>query len=358
MFKVKIKPHWEISRDADQSLDTAVLLTLLAAIQETGSIANAAKQIGSSYRHAWGLLREAEKMFGHPLIQTGRGRGSELMPLAEKLIWADRRIAARLSPTLESLASELEGELSKAVSVQPQVIRLNASHGFAVAALLNQLNDRQLPVELRYRNSADAVAALARQECDLAGFHVPLGEFEEAAVAGYSHWLDKHKHCLIHLAVRNQGLMVAPCNPKHIVSLADLSRDGVLFVNRQPGSGTRMLLELMLSRQGLSPTAIDGFETAEFTHSAIAAFIASGMADVGFGVQTAAERFGLDFIPLIRERYFFAVPISAMKDPLMQQVISILQSTAFRDIVNQLHGYDANATGEILSLTKAFKSLH
>ncbi|SFD33496.1 substrate-binding domain-containing protein [Collimonas sp. OK412] len=357
MYKVKIKPHWEISRDTEQPLDTAVLLTLLTAVQETGSIANAAKQTGSSYRHAWGLLRDAERMFGHPLIETGRGRGSRLLPLAEKLIWADRRIAARLSPTLETLASELEGELSKTVSGQPQVIRLNASHGFAVAALLNQLNERHLPVDLRYRNSADAVAALARQECDLAGFHVPLGEFEDASVASYSRWLDKNKHCLIHLAVRNQGLMVAPGNPKNIAGLADLSRAGVLFVNRQPGSGTRMLLELMLSRQALSPNAIEGFESAEFTHSAIAAFIASGMADVGFGVQTAAHRFGLDFIPLVRERYFFALSNAAMKDPLMQQVIAILQSASFRDIVNQLNGYDGSATGEILSLSEAFGSL-
>jgi len=245
--------------------------------------------------------------------------------------------------------------LSKAVAGQPQVIRLNASHGFAVAALLNQLNERHLPVELRYRNSADAVAALAHQECDLAGFHVPLGEFEDAAMAVYSQWLDQDKHCLIHLAVRNQGLMVAPGNPKQITGLHDLSRDGVQFVNRQTGSGTRMLLELMLDKEELSASAIDGFETAEFTHSAIAAFIASGMADVGFGVQTAAERFGLDFIPLIRERYFFAVSTEAMKDPLMQQVLGILQSDAFREIVNQLAGYDGSDTGSILPLSTAFK---
>jgi len=150
---------------------------------------------------------------------------------------------------------------------------------------------------------------------------------------------------------------VALGNPKNIAGLSDLGREGVLFVNRQPGSGTRMLLELMLSRQALSPNAIEGFESAEFTHSAIAAFIASGMADVGFGVQTAAHRFGLDFIPLVRERYFFAVSNAAMKDPLMQQVIAILQSASFREIVNQLNGYDGSATGEILSLSEAFGSL-
>jgi molybdate transport repressor ModE-like protein len=354
MYKVIIKPHWEIAQDADASLDTAALLALLTSIRETGSISNAAKEIKQSYRHVWGLLRAAEQLFGHPLVITERGRGSILTALAEKLIWADRRIAARLSPTLESLASELEGELSKVVAGAAKAIRLSASHGFAVAALLNQLTAIHLPLELRYRNSTDAVAALSRGECDLAGFHVPFGEFEEATMALYARWLNKKSHCLIHLAVRNQGLMVAPGNPKNIRALADLARSGVLFVNRQTGSGTRMLLELLLAKAAVAQHTIEGFESAEFTHSAIAAFIASGMADVGFGVQTAAERFGLEFIPLIRERYFFALSTAAMQDPLMQQCIATIQSDAFRDVVNQLAGYDGSATGEILSLSDAF----
>ncbi|PUA17095.1 substrate-binding domain-containing protein [Glaciimonas sp. PCH181] len=357
MYKVTIKPHWEIGQHSDDSLDTAALLALLTSIRETGSISNAAKETKQSYRHVWGLLREAEQLFGHPLVITERGRGSILTALAEKLIWADRRIAARLSPTLESLASELEGELSKAVAGSSKKIRLNASHGFAVAALLNQLNAIHLPLDLRYRNSTDAVSALSRGECDLAGFHVPFGEFEEATVALYARWLNKKMHCLIHLAVRKQGLMVAPGNPKNIQTLSDLAGTGVSFVNRQAGSGTRMLLEMLLSKAGVAQLAIEGFESTEFTHSAVAAFIASGMADVGFGVQTAAERFGLEFIPLIRERYFFALPIAAMQDPLMQQVITTIQTDAFRQVVNQLAGYDGSATGEIFSLSDAFSSL-
>ncbi|MDB5763193.1 MAG: putative molybdenum-binding protein [Herminiimonas sp.] len=354
MYKVIINPHWEIRRDAGSPLDTAALLGLLKSIQETGSIAQAAQNVGLSYRYAWGLLREAEKIFGNSLMNTGRGRGTSLTPLADKLIWADRRIAARLSPTLESLASELESELGKITSEWPDALRLDASHGFAVAALLNRINDAQLPIELRYRNSTDAVVALSRGECALAGFHVPLGEFERLAAARYTHWLDPKTHCLIHLAVRNQGLFVAPGNPKRIRGLPDLVLDGVRFVNRQEGSGTRMLLELMLAKAPISPNDITGFETAEFTHSAVAAYIASGMADVGVGVQTAAQQFGLDFIPLVSERYFFAVSTASLETPLMQQVIAILQSSSFRDAVNQLAGYDASDTGKILSLTEAF----
>ncbi len=354
MYKVTIQPHWEITTDTDAPMDTAVLLQLLTAIQKTGSIAQGAQAIGLSYRYAWGLLRDVEKLFGDSLMDKGRGRGTVLTPLAEKLIWADRRVAARLSPMLESLSSELERELNRMSAGKSKAVRLHASHGFAVAALLADINKAGLPIELRYRHSTDAVAALSRQECDLAGFHVPLGEFEQPAAAVYAQWLNRKTHRLIHLAVRNQGLFVAPGNPKGIRGLQDLTREDVRFVNRQAGSGTRMLLELMLAGAGLSAKDINGYENAEFTHSAVAAYIASGMAEVGFGVQTPAARFGLEFIPLVKERYFFALPVAALDDPLVQQVIAILQSASFRQEVEALAGYDASETGTILTLAQAF----
>ena len=354
MFKVHIKPHWEISFDAAAPLDTAALLSLLVAVQDTGSIAQAAKTVKLSYRYAWGLLREAETLFGDSLLQTGRGRGTTLTPLAQKLVWADRRIAARLSPMLESLASELEAELGKMAAERMRMIRMDASHGFAVAALMVHLNKVEMPVELRYRNSTDAVAALSRRECDLAGFHVPTGQFEQAAVAWYTRWLDPAAHCLIHLAVRHQGLFVAQGNPLMIDGLASLARRDVRFVNRQVGSGTRMLLELMLAEAGISPHDISGFNSAEFTHSAVAAYIASDMADVGIGVRTAAQRFNLDFLPLVRERYFFAVRKDALTDPLIRQLVTVLQTPEYHDRVNELTGYDAADTGTIMSLEQAF----
>jgi molybdate transport repressor ModE-like protein len=354
MFKVLINPHWELTHDADEPLDTAVLLGLLMSIQKTGSISKAATLVGLSYRYSWGLLRDVEKLFGTPLLNTDRGRGTTLTPLAEKLIWADRRIRARLSPTLESLASELENEIGKTLVGKTKPLRLDASHGFAVDALLHQLTEANLPVDLRYRNSTDAVAALSRRECDLAGFHVPLGEFEKKAVERYAQWLHPREHCLVHLAVRTQGLMVSPGNPKKITNLQDLTRKGVRFVNRAAGSGTRMLLELMLDGAGISSNDIEGYQSNEFTHSAVAAYIASGMADVGIGVQTAAHRFALDFIPLVKERYFMALPIAMMDDPLIQHVVTVVQSGYFRKVISGLAGYDSSDTGKILLLSEAF----
>jgi molybdate transport repressor ModE-like protein len=355
MLKVHIRPHWEISVKGEAPLDTKDLLGLLLSIQDTGSIAQAAKSVGLSYRYAWGLLRSAESLFGEQLLQTGRGRGTSLTPLAQKLVWADRRIAARLSPTLHSLASELEAELGRITANKLRTLRMDASHGFAVAALTGCIDRDALPLDLRYRTSTDAVAALARRECDLAGFHVPEGEFEEQTARRYLRWLDPDRHCLVHICVRQQGLLVAPGNPLGIEGLADLVRPGLRFVNRQAGSGTRMLLEMMLERDGVDFDAINGWNSAEFTHSAVAAYIASGMADVGIGMRTAAEQFKLGFIPLLRERYFFALHMDALEDSLMAQLLAVLRQPGYHRLVNALPGYEADRTGSIESIQEAFQ---
>jgi molybdate transport repressor ModE-like protein len=354
MLKVHIRPHWEISFSAEPPIDTAALLGLLLGIHDTGSISQASKAVGLSYRYAWGVLREAERLFGQRLLDTGRGRGTMLTPLAQKLVWADRRIAARLSPTLESLASELETELGKVSEQASRPIRIDASHGFAVAALTGYLNRMEVPMELRYRTSTDAVAALSRGECDLAGFHVPSGPFEAPTAAWYLRWLDPAQHSLVHIAAREQGLFIARGNALGITGLADLTRREVRFVNRQVGSGTRMLLEMMLGAAGIAPDGINGYNSAEFTHSAVAAYIASGMADVGIGVRTAAERFNLDFIPLVRERYFFALRTDALDEPLMRQLIGVLRQNDYHRVVDALPGYDASRTGTIEAVAQAF----
>lgn len=354
MYKVSIEPHWRIAYGQNTAIDTALLLRLLSCIQSHGAINQAAKSCNLSYRHAWGLLREAETIFGGTLLEKQRGRGTQLTHLATTLLWADRRIAARLSPTLESLSSELETELGKSVLGSHNTVRMMARHGFAVEALVKRISSAQVPVEFRYLSSIGAIAALARHECELAGFHIPLGDFEDESIRRFTQWLDPEQHRLIHLAIVNQGLFVAPGNPKNIHSLADLTQADVQFVNRQVGSGTRMLLEMLLEKAGVPHSVIKGFESEEFTHAAIAAFIASGMADVGFGVETAARRFGLDFVPLVRERYFFAADREAMEQSPLSDVLDILQSEDFKAQVNQLVGYDGSDTGRILTLEEAF----
>lgn len=354
MIRIQIRPHWEISLKGGRALDTADLLGLLLSIQDTGSIAQAAKTVGLSYRYAWGVLRAAEELFGQQLLETGRGRGTGLTPLAQKLVWADRRIAARLSPTLQSLASELEVELGRITGVATRPLRLDASHGFAVAALLDHVDRDALPLDSRYRTSTDAVVALARRECDLAGFHVPTGRFQGPTASWYLRWLDPAQHCLVRVAGREQGLITARGNPLGLHCLADLARPGVRFVNRQAGSGTRMLLEMMLADEGLAPESIHGFNSAEFTHSAVAAYIASGMADAGIGMRAASAQFKLDFTPLVKETYYFALRRDTVEEVAMRQLLEVMRSPAYHALVASLPGYDAAGTGELVMIEDAF----
>ncbi|MFY7948376.1 MAG: substrate-binding domain-containing protein, partial [Gemmatimonas sp.] len=158
-------------------------------------------------------------------------------------------------------------------------LRIHASHGFAVQALHEALQRdarEGFSHELKYCGGAEALAALAGGQCDIAGFHVPIGRFEPAVLAHYRPWLASRSLRLVALATRRQGLMVAPGNPRRIYGVADLARPGVRFINRQPGSGTRVLLDLLLAEAGIAPSQLRGHEQCEFTHAAVAAFVASG----------------------------------------------------------------------------------
>jgi molybdate transport repressor ModE-like protein len=350
MFKVEIQPDWVLRQPDGRAVALPVLLKLLAAVRDCGSISQAATACGISYRHAWGLLREFNQQFGAELVIKSRGQGTVLSPLADKLIWADKRISARLQPMLDSLASELQQELASLMVERPPALRLTASHGFAVAALVEELERQGVMVDLQYRSSTEAVAALARGECDLAGFHLPVGELEAVAATKYLPWLDPQRHMLVHLAYRMQGIFAARGNPKRILALADLARPGIRFVNRQRGSGTRLLLELLLQGEGIAPESIHGFDSAEFTHAAVAAYVASNMADASFGVETAARRFDLDFVPVIAERYFFACAQDAPSQPLVAAALAVMGSAAFKARLATLPGYDGELCGQHLAL--------
>ncbi|KAJ8136924.1 hypothetical protein OY671_009863, partial [Metschnikowia pulcherrima] len=158
----------------------------------------------------------------------------------------------------------------------------------------------------------------------------------------------------IHSAVRNTGSFVMAGNPKRIRGMTDSARQDVRFVNRQIGSSTRYSVGSMSQRAGVSISEVQGYETNEFTHMAIAAHIASGMADTGVGVETAACRFGSDFIPSVRERYFFAIRKSASETPAMRDSSSITRSADYVGYVSQSTGHDARYTGRPQTLDEAF----
>lgn len=356
MYKVEIRPHWTVQTVDGRALPPR-LVDLLLAIHATGSLAAASRQVGLSYRYAWGLLRQAHALFGMPLLRATRGRGARLTALGERLVWADNRIAARLSPMLDSLATELETELARTLTGEGAPLRLHASHGFGVETLRRTMAAHEQPLDLKYRSPDDALTALRAGACDLAGLHLPIGALEAELLRHYRDRLDPADHRVIHLAMRRQGLVVAPGNPKRLRVLSDLLREDVRFIHRQPGSGTRLLLECMLAREGLPINAIRGCDVEELTHAAVAAYVASGLADVGLALEPPARRYGLDFVPMVTEHYFFLCHARTLASGQLEPVLALLRSEGFRHELGQLPGYDPSNCGTVQILGDAFASL-
>lgn len=352
MFKVSIRPEWLMATRGGAATPLPVILGLLSQIDICGNLAAACKACALSYRHAWGLLRQFETAFGVELLVTSRRQGTRLSPFAQKLLWADKRIHARLAPMLESLASELEAEIESSLPEQKPTLRMHASHGFAVAALKQELDNSTVTLELKYEGSVEALASLCKGSCKIAGFHVPIGPLREAVVKRYAKFLKPRQQRLVHLAVRTQGIITAAGNPKNIRTLADFARSDVTLVNRQLGSGTRTLLDLLLEQAGVDSRRIRGYENGEFTHAAVAAYIASGMADAGFGIETGARLFSLDFIPMMRENYYFAFYTSAQDESALATILTTMKEENFRAIVNRIPGYDGSRCGEVVSIAE------
>lgn len=351
MKKIQIEPAWSFTDEAGNRLDPQ-LFGLLHAVHQSGKLTAAAAEAGISYRHAWNLLNKWADFFGVGLVEMQKGRGAKLSPLGEKLLWAEQRVAARLGPQLESLGSELNLEIQQLLEGVKPVLRMHASHGYAVALLPKFATEFQL--DLQYCSPQEALAALNRGGCDVAGFHMPTAAISGPLMKGYRRQLKPRSHRIIRFITRCQGLMVKPDNPRGIEGLADLVRNDVHFINRQKDSGTRALLDGLLRDAGLSVRKIRGYELEEYTHSAVAAYIAAGMADVGFGVEAAARQFGLGFVPLATEQYLMVCHRQSLNDPKLQRLIAMIESDAFRQAVSQLPGYSPSHCGEVCGVDELF----
>src|SRR5262245_50430171 len=205
------------------------LFELLSALRDHGSIQHAAKSMGASYRHVWGALKHWENVLGEPLVSWTQGQPARLTPFAHRMVWAEARARARLTPHIEALRVELERVLGEALDGTQQVLTLYASHDLALPLLRERAGaEARLHVELRFVGSLDALRALAEGRCALAGFHVPrLPAGSKLFEKNLKPLLDPRIHELIGCATRRQGLIVARGNPLHLASVRDLARGGV-----------------------------------------------------------------------------------------------------------------------------------
>ncbi len=195
--------------------------------------------------------------------------------------------------------------------------------------------------------SLGGLLALRDGRAELAGVHLLDTQSGEYNVPFIKHLLPEEAIVLITLAHREQGILVEPGNPKRIRGVRDLVRQRVRLINRQPGAGTRLLLFHHLRRNGVDPRSLSGYDREVPTHTAVAAAIAAGTADAGPGIRAAAEAWGLDFVPLARERYDLAVPRRVFDSRAFRPVLEALRGTKFGRAAAAIPGYDTSEMGRV-----------
>jgi molybdate transport repressor ModE-like protein len=348
---MRIAPRftWDLVGESVETLDGR-LLPLLEAVANSTSLAAAVAECGMSYRAAWGLLRDYERKFGAALVLLERGRGASLTTAGKNLVAAQRTAARRLARILPELETDI-GAARGNSEAAPIGLRLAASHDLALAALREALpTETGLKLDVSFTGSLQSIQEFAAARADVAGFHVPIAGCETLELKPYLKWLRASRDRLIQFVDRDQGLIVPRGNPKKVKKFRDIATKGLRFVNRQRGSGTRLLVDQMIADGGVDPTTIDGYRTEEFTHAAVAATVASGGADAGLGLRAAAAEYQLAFVPLVRERYFFAVRAKHLESPAVARLIEVLKSPVLARIVRHLAGYDMTAAGSVIGL--------
>lgn len=352
----RVQLHYTLSRDAGNALIRNPLPEMLQAVAEQGSISGAARALGLSYRHVWGALKRWEDQLGGELIIWGKGQSAQLSEFGTKLLWAERQAQARLAPQIAALHADLERAFAVAFDDSTHVLTMYASHDDALGALRAHAatpgDGGAVHLDIRFTGSVDAIRALNEGRCTLAGFHT-LEEpaADSLAARTYRPLLQPGRHKIIGFARRTQGLIVARGNPLNLRTLADVARTGARFVNRPLGTGTRVLLGDLLAMANLTPEDIRGYELNEPSHGAVAQAVAAGTADVGMGIALAAHARGLDFVPLVHERYHLACLKSTLEQPATSALRAVLQAPAWQALMRAMPGYAPMHCGEVLAMS-------
>ena len=321
---------WTLDAEAGEAIDPR-LIPVLEAIAAHGTLAQAAITCGISYRAAWGLLRQYELVLGSPLVVLERGRGARLAAAGEKILAAHRAAKQRLERLLLPVAIDVGLPRPR-----PAGWRLNiaASHDLALAALRDaSASARGVTLQMAFMGSLHALQQFREGRVDAAGFHVPL---------------DARDDRLVRVVDREQGLILRRGNPARVRGFHDIARKRLRFINRQRGSGTRLLIDRLIAEDGIDAARITGYATEEFTHAAVAATVASGAADAGFGLRAAAAECALAFLPRVEERYYLAIRADALTTPPVRRLIELLQSAVFKKIVSRLPGYRGELAGSVV----------
>ncbi|RKZ69888.1 MAG: hypothetical protein DRQ48_07215 [Gammaproteobacteria bacterium] len=347
---------WFCGEREQQAIEEA-LFRLLQAIRDKGSLKRGAEESRLSYRHAWGLLKKWETEFNSPLVtlQRGRNHGANLTALGEKLLQSQQILSDKFLSEYQAIGEEISLSLLDEIKSKEQhKLKISASHGMAISHLNKLLQDSSsVKTELEVHGSLESLRLLNQSNYDVAGFHYPLNDslnnFSDTLAPLYRQYLNPEKYEMILVATREQGIITDTKNSAKIKNLYDLLKRSVRFINRQPDSGTRTILDQLLTSSDINSKEINGYNNEEFTHVAVAAMIASGAANTGFGIKAAASQFRLNFIPVIKEAYVLAID-RKIPTHMKSLLRTLLNSTEFKTTVNTYPGYDATNAGKRLNL--------
>jgi len=234
-------------------------------------------------------------------------------------------------------------------SIENTIIAVG-SHDNTIDVLADEIkkNNSLLTLASNHVGSMGGILAIKKETCHFAGIHLLDTNDGTYNISYINKYLKNIKLNLINLVIREQGLIIQKSNPKNIRSIEDISRKDISFINRQAGSGTRILLDYKLKKANIDPDIINGYESEEYTHMAVAASIASGSADMGLGILSAARALDLDFIPVISEQYDLIIPDDIFKSKNIQLLLKIIRSDTFKKRVISLGGYNTQKTGLII----------
>ena len=353
----RIQFHYTLSRDSSPAQVRNPLIDLLQAVASSGSISGGARALGMSYRHVWGELKRWEEVLGNDLLIWEKGQSARLTEFGAKLLWAEGQAQARLAPQIEALRSELERAFAVAFDPLAHIVTLYASHDRALTHLRERALQgpdtaaAHLHLDTRFCGSVDAIRALNEGRCVMAGFHTlenpAPGSLAEKV---YKPLLKPGLHKIIGFAQRTQGLLVARGNPMQLQSLQDVVARQARFVNRAIGTGTRVVLDELMTQARLAPQSLRGYDSAEPSHMAVAHAIAAGAADAGLGIAAEATAQGLDFVPLVQEHYHLVCMKSALDDPAIQALLAVLQSPDWQTRLAAIPGYAPWHCGQVQSM--------
>jgi putative molybdopterin biosynthesis protein len=286
------------------------------------------------------LGRVGDTVVANPL---GRGAG-----VITTMVKADGFLRIPALSEGVNAGETVDVELLRPASTIERTIVFSGSHDLSIGVLEDRLKRLRPELQISATNvgSLGGLLALKRGEAHAAGTHLLDPATGTYNLPDIQRHLADFPVVVMNLVVREQGLIVATGNPRCLGGLEDLTRDGVRFVNRQPGAGTRVLLDFKLGQLGIRADDIPGYQREEFTHMAVAVAVASGLADCGLGVRSAAAALGLDFIPIEREDYDVVLRRDFLESALGEALLAAIRSEGFRRALGAMPGYDTARTGE------------